>query len=260
MGATNHGGHPPTEFEEEELASTPPSNAALLQEVDEAVRRDTLESVWKRYGRWIVVAVIAALLAFGGLLFWQNQQRAAAGEDAEKLVEALKKGPSDAAGAAKILTDLEQNGGDAYRAAARLQQANVKLTAGDGKGAAALLAQIVADDGVDQALRDHALIRQTAIEFDTLKPELVVARMQPIIDRKDPVSGWFPSAAELAAAAHYRAGQLKEAGALYGRIARMEDAPPSLVSRAKQMAGMLGVDAVTETPATTIKKTEAKGG
>jgi hypothetical protein len=74
------------------------------------------------------------------------------------------------------------------------------------------------------------------------------------------VSGWFPSAAELAAAAHYRAGQLKEAGALYGRIARTADAPPSLVSRAKQMAGMLGVDAVSDTAEKSEKKTETKGG
>jgi hypothetical protein len=242
------------------LASTPPSNAALLQEVDEAVRRAELASVWTRYGRWIVAAVVGALLAFGGFLFWQSQQNVAAGADGEKLIEALKTAPTDAAGAAKILTDLEKNGGSAYRAAALLEQANAKLAGGDSKAAAALLARIAADDSVDQSLRDHALIRQTAVEFDTLKPELVVARMQPIISRTDPVSGWFPSAAELAAAAHYRAGKYKEAGSLYARIARMEDAPPSLVSRAKQMAGMLGVDAVTETRKKDETTTETKGG
>ena len=42
------------------------NNAALLQEVDEAVRKDRLDTIMQRFGRWIVAAVIAALLAFGG--------------------------------------------------------------------------------------------------------------------------------------------------------------------------------------------------
>lgn len=238
------------------MASTPPSNTALLQEVDEAVRRAELESVWKRYGRLIVVAVVAGLLLFGGFLYWQQREREAAGTNGEAMIAALKTAPTDV----KALDALATSGSDTYRATALIEQANRKLAVGDKPGAAALLGRVTADDGVDQALRDMALIRQTAIEFDTLKSELIVARMQPIIARTDPVSAWFPSAAELAAAAHYRAGQFKESGALYARIAQMKDAPPSLVSRAKQMAGMLGVDAISETTATDARKTEAKGG
>ncbi len=91
-----------------------------------------------------------------------------------------------------------------------------------------------------------ALIRQTALEFDTLKPEVVIARMKPLVDAKDPASSWFPSAAELSAVAHYQLGQYKQAGELHGRIADAPDIPKSLQSRAVQMAGMLGVDAVKD--------------
>ena len=41
------------------------NNAALLQEVDEAVRKDRLDTIMQRFGRWIVAGVIAALLLFG---------------------------------------------------------------------------------------------------------------------------------------------------------------------------------------------------
>lgn len=127
-----------------------------------------------------------------------------------------------------------------------MQEANIKAQTGDLKAAAALMAKVAADTKLDQALRDLALIRQTAFEYDTLKPEAVIARMKPMVDAKDPASSWFASAAELSATAHYQLGQFDQAGALYGRIAKAPGVAKSLQSRAVQMAGMLGVDAVAD--------------
>src|SRR3546814_8767173 len=115
----------------------------------------------------------------------------------------------------------------------------MKAQTGDMKAAAALMAKVAGDTSVDRSLRDLALVRQTAFEYDTLKPEAVIARMKPLVDAKDPASSWFPSAAELSAIAHYQLGQFDRAGALYGRIATLPDIPKSLQSRSVQMAGML---------------------
>lgn len=241
------------------MATRPPANAALLQEVDEAVRKEELDAIARRYGRWIIAAVVAALLGFGGYLLWQDRQSAAAGEQSEKLVAAfakLKAGQTKATEAA--LAGLKADGAPAYRATAVIQLANMKAEQGDIKGAAAMLAALAADDSADPALRDLALIRQTAIEFDTLRPEMVIARMAPILSQTDPVSAFFPSAAELTALAHYAAGRYKEAGALFARIAQTKDVPPQLQSRAVQMAGMLGVDAVEDRADTAAKKDQTK--
>ncbi len=229
------------------MALSPTNNAALLQEVDEAVRKDRLDSIWRHYGRWIVAAVVAALLAFGGYLFWQHRQGEARGERAEALVDALDKANTNQPRAATAALEKIAAGDDAaYRAVALIQQANMKAKAGDMKAAAALVAKVAGDASLDPALRDMALVRQTAFELDTLKPEAVIARMKPLVDAKDPASPWFASAAELSAIAHYRLGQYDKAGALYGRIAKLPDIPKSLQSRSVQMAGMLGVDAVAD--------------
>lgn len=229
------------------MATRPPANAALLQEVDDAVRKDELDQFARRYGRWLVALVVAGLLAFGGYLFWQSRQAAAAGEKGEALITAFDKlKGGDNKGAVAALTAIKTDGTPAYRAAATIQLANLRAEQGDRKGAAALLAGLAGDDTVDQSLRDMALIRQTALEFDTLKPELVIARLAPIVGRTDPVSAWYPSAAELTAIAHYQAGRFDQAGALYAKIAKIKDIPPALQSRTIQMAGMLGVDAVED--------------
>ena len=54
------------------LASTPPDNEAFLREVDDELRRDELQSFWKRWGRWLVGGIIAALALFAAYLWWQN--------------------------------------------------------------------------------------------------------------------------------------------------------------------------------------------
>jgi hypothetical protein len=229
------------------LALSPTNNAALLQEVDEAVRKDEMMAFMNRYGRWVAGGVLAALLAFGGYLYWDHHQENVAGEQAERFTAAIDKlAAGQTAAGDKELKAIAADGSPAYRAAALIEQANLAASTGKLADAAKLLGQVAADSKVDQSLRDLALIRQTAVEFDTLKPEAVIARMQPIVGQNDPQSSWFASAAELTAVAHYQLGQMDKAGALFGQIAKLKDVAPSLKSRAVQMAGMLGVDAVED--------------
>ena len=156
------------------MALSPTNNAAFLQEVDEAVRKDQLSSIMQRYGRWIVGAAIAALLAFGGYLYWEHRQTVARGEKAEQLLAAFDKAAAQPTAATADLKTLAGEGNAAYRAAALIEQSNMKAKAGDLKGAAALLAQVAGDAKLDQSMRDMALVRQTALEFDTMKPEAVI--------------------------------------------------------------------------------------
>lgn len=236
------------------MALSPTNDAALLQEVDEAVRNDRLDTIMQRYGRWILGGAVAALLAFGGYLYWGHRQEIGRGEKAEELLAAFDKVKAGQPTAATAeLKALEGEGNSAYRAAALIEQSNLKAQGGDMKAAAALMAKVAADTKVDQSLRDMALIRQTALEFDTLKPEVVISRLKPIVDARDPASSWFPSAAELSAAAYYQQGQYDQAGKLYGRIAKLPGVSKSLQSRAVQMAGMLGVDAVADRAAESLK-------
>ena len=67
--------------------------------------------------------------------------------------------------------------------------------------------------------------------------------MQIILTQDVPNLG---SAGELVAMAHLEAGNRAEAGAMFAAIAKDEDLPETLRSRARQMAGLMGVDAVVD--------------
>lgn len=226
------------------MALSPQSNEAFMREVDEELRKDQALHVWQNYGRWIIVAVVAGLIAFGGWLYWQSHSDGRRGEEGEKLKAAFKALSENKGQEAEApLKELAGSSSSGFSAAARFAQADALLAKNDLKGGAAILAAIAADGGVPQEFRDLALIRQTAAEYDSLKPDQVVARLGSLAVKDSP---WFGSAGEMVAIAQLRLGKRAEAGKLYGEISKTDGVPRAIRTRALQMAGVLGVDAVVD--------------
>ncbi|WP_174285793.1 tetratricopeptide repeat protein [Sphingomonas bacterium] len=234
------------------MAITPHSNEAFLREVDEELRRDQLAGFWTRWGRWVVVAIVAALAIFGGVLYWQHHQEAAAGVEGEKLQEAF-----DLLGAGKFpdaqakLAPIAQSSRPGYRALAIFSQADIALQKNDLKRAATLFATVASDTAQADAFRNLALVRQTSAEYDMLKPQVVIDRLRPLAVPGNP---WFGSAGEMMAIADLRTGRRDLAGALFGQIARDDAVPQTIRQRAVQMAGLLGVDASAAIAAPTLNQ------
>jgi hypothetical protein len=218
------------------------SDEAFLREVDDAVRASDLTGFWKRYGRWLVVLLVAGLLAFGGWIIYQQRVQAAADAQSESFVDAMDKlrAGDEKGGRAKLatLTKADQPG---YRAMAQLVEANLLGEDGETKKAVAIYAKVAKDESLPQTFRDLALIRQTSAEFDTLATQTVIDRLKPLATPGNP---WFGSAGELTALAYMKMGKDNLAGPIFAQIAKQEGVPQSLRSRAQQMAGALGVDAV----------------
>lgn len=224
------------------MALSPQSNEAFLREVDEELRKDQALHVWQNYGRWIIGAVVAGLIAFAGWLYWQSHSDGRRGEEGEKLKAAVKALNENKAQEAEApLKELAASSSAGFSATARFAQADTLLAKNDLKGGAAILAAIAADTGVPQEFRDLALIRQTAAEYDSLKPDQVVSRLGSIAVKDNP---WFGSAGEMVAIAQVRMGKRAEAGKLYAEISKTNGVPQPIRTRALQMAGVLGVDAV----------------
>ena len=218
------------------------SDEAFLREVDDAVRASDLTNFWTRYGRWLLALLVAGLLAFGGWIIYQNRVQATADLQSEEFVDAMDKlrAGDEKGGRAKLaaLTKADQPG---YRAMAQLVEANMLGEDGETKKATALYAKVAGDSSLPQTFRDLALIRQTSAEFDGLPAQTVVDRLKPLAK---PGNAWFGSAGEMTAIAYMKMGKDNLAGPIFAQISKQEGVPQSLRSRAQQMAGALGVDAV----------------
>ena len=91
-------------------------------------------------------------------------------------------------------------------------------------------------------------MRLVSLEFDSIKPEAVIARLEPLAKPGNP---WFGSAGELTAMAMLKQGRKAEAGRLFAAIAADTQVPDTIRSRVVQIAGTLGVDATASLPGLT---------
>jgi hypothetical protein len=213
------------------------SDETFVPEVDEELQRDQLIGFWKQWGRWLVGGVVAAMLAWGGWLYWTHQKTEAAGVEGEKLtgvIENLSANKVDATTA--DLAALAKSDAKGYRAAAMMTQAVVALTKKDTKFAIATYGKVAADTSLSQPWRDLALVRQTIVEFDTIKPETVVSRLKPLAI---PGNAWFGTAGELTALAYAKMGKNDLASKMFAEIAKDQTVPESIQSRAEAMASSL---------------------
>tara|TARA_Y100001968_G_scaffold302750_1_gene316323 strand:+ start:45 stop:869 length:825 start_codon:yes stop_codon:yes gene_type:complete len=235
---------PKTELsrEEKRAKADAAEQEALMREVDDAVRQGDLESFMGTYGKALLAVVVLGLAAFGGYLYWHNQQEAEIERSSEQLVtvmDQLDAGNIDAT--AGRLEDFEGTGTPAV--SAKMLAAGIAVEQGDSEKAGKLFGEVANDAAAPQALRDLATVRRTATLFDSMKPEDVIAAVKPLAVPGEP---FFASAGELLAHAYLAQDKRSEAGALFAQISRDENTPESARARMLNMAGILGVDAVDD--------------
>ena len=218
---------------------------AFVREVDENLRRDQAEQFFKKNAPLIVGAVLLLLAAIAGFLYWQNRQAEAAARDSEALVAAMEALGNRQPGAAARLDPLLDSSSEGIAAQAALTKAAALLMKGDKSGAIALYRTLAEDGDQAQPIRDLATVRLTALEFDSIEPAAVVARLEPLAK---PDSAWFGSAGEMTGMALIKQNKNKEAGRLFAAIAANKTVPVSIRTRAVQIAGTLGVDASAAIP------------
>lgn len=221
------------------MAVTPgDTDEAFLREVDEGVRADQFADFWKRWGSAIIGAVVLFLAVLGGWLWWQGEQVRRAGVAGEQFTEALAKADVGDAKAPATFAEMARTAPGGYRTLAVMEQAASAAAAGDAAKASRLYDSVANDTSVDDPLRNAALLRSVRINFDTLPPAQIIARLKPLAVPGDP---WFAIAAEMTALAQIKAGQIDAAKIMLTAIIRDPAAPPTLKNRVQQLALSLGV-------------------
>ena len=216
----------------------------FLREVDDALREDQLFSALRNWGKPVGAAVAAGLLGLAGWLWYDNHRASVAGEQGETFTKAL-----DQVEAGRVQTGAEtaaalaKDSNPGYRAAAQMLQAGIAAQTNKADDAAKQFAALAADANAPQAYRDLATIREISLHFDKLPPQQVIDRLKPLAVPGNP---WFGSAGELVGVAYMKQGHNDLAGPLFAAIAKDKAVPDSLRRRARQLAGLLGVDAVDD--------------
>ena len=228
------------------MALPPDTAESFVREVDENLRRDQMAARAKRFAGVAIAAVVLFLIAVAAYLYWQDRQRKQAEAATEQLTLTLQDvGANKMAAAPAQLDALRQADSEGVTALAGLSRAALALQQGNRKLAAATYAEIAANEELAKPFRDLALVRGTALDYDTIKPDEVIARLQPLAVPGQP---FFGSAGEMVGMALIAKGQKPAAAQLFAKMAADPAVPDTLRTRAVQVAGTLGFDASASLP------------
>ena len=184
------------------------SEETIFREVDDELRRDRLNSVWRRYGALIIGGAVAVVLIVAGNEGWNWWQSSNATRSSDQFYAALDaENGGDLAGAQKALDQVIADGSGQYPVLARFKQAS--LLARQGKQPEALAAyDALANAQGNTRLRSLALLFAAGLLVDKGDVPGVKQRVEGLLAPNDPLHN---SAREVLGLAQYKSGDLNGA-------------------------------------------------
>jgi hypothetical protein len=207
----------------------------IFHEVEEDVRRERFEKLWKQYGDYAIAALAVIIIAIAGFKFWQRyetQQRlnASSAFFAAQQVAASGNGPA----AAAAFASMAKAAPGGYAAVGQLAEADALYAAGNRSDALALYRKMAETNS--SPLAAVARIRAAWATVDTAPRSEIATLLAPLTDQS---SAWRFTAGEILAYADYRAGAYAQAQREFAAIAADKNASDTVRGRTKAMADFM---------------------
>ena len=203
----------------------------FFQEVEEDVRLERLEKLWKKYQNHLIGGVTAFVIIMGGGLYWNHWQEEKKETLSQKYSEALVKlqeGNKHLSMA--LLDDLKNEKG--YGSLAMLMKASFlgreKKTLPE---ALKIYEEISKNSSYEKKIRTLASLTKAYVEVDSGDPSILRKELESLSNPDNP---WQAMAVELQAALEHKSGNLEKAKELYQQLA--DDAGASQSMRVRALA------------------------
>lgn len=209
----------------------------FIKEVEQEIRADRYEELWKKYGKWLIAALVLVVLGTAAFVAWRNyryEQNANQGAELIGALNLLDRG--DSTGAAAALSHLGKNGTPSYAALAELHEAQAQYALGKTSQALGIYSSIAENKNYEPIFRDLAILLSGYIWIGLENPELLQTRLQPIMAKENP---WRFGAMELIALSQMNAKNYAKAREILTPLSQDDAAPTGIKKRAGELLSTL---------------------
>ncbi|MGJ8529886.1 tetratricopeptide repeat protein [Maritalea sp.] len=218
----------------------------VFREVDEELRNERMNKLWRRFGPYVIGVAAFIILLVAGNEAWRWWQTSSANQGADQFtaaIQSVESGDLDAGQAA--LGDVVETGSGQYPILAKFRLAALLAEEGKTNEAVAAYDELVTTSS-DTRLRELASIFAAYLLIDAGDPAAVTQRVGEMQVDSHPMRN---AAREAIGLAHYKAGNFVEARLLFDTIAADPLTPRDLGLRVSLYLGQLtaqGIGSTTE--------------
>ncbi len=210
---------------------------SFIQEVSEEVRRDAMFSAWRKYGPFVIAAVVIAVVGAAGKGWWDSSIATQKGELGGTMIAADV--IEDPAEQATAFADVAASGEYGYPVLARIRQAAALAQAGELDAAVEAYEMVNASADADIRFRDLAELRILMLRSGTMPAPEMLARISPLTEEG---SAWRAPALEFEAAAFLRNDEPSRAVESLRELLDLPNVLPTIAGRAQEL-----IDAISAT-------------
>ena len=203
---------------------------ALIREVDEDLKRDQFDKLWKAYGNYIVAGAVALVLGVAGNEAWNHWKTGQAQAESASYLAASQQASrsKDMSG----LDDLAKNGKTVYASLASFQKAGHLTFSQDLTNAVLAYQAAAASKEMGPLYQSAARLHALMLEIDSGEPARLESELAPLAAANEP---WRHSSLELQALLALRTGNNDKAKDILAVLADDATAPQGLRARAAEL-------------------------
>ena len=206
----------------------------IFREVEEEVRRERLEKLWKQYGDYIIAALAVVVIGVSGFILWQRYQENRRQQASAQYDAAVQLAAANPQAAIQKFEYLAKNAPSGYATLARFAEADTYLVLGNNDKAVAIFESL--GNGDNELIGKAARLRAAWAIVDTAPRKTLENLLAPL---NDPASSWRFMAQEVLAYADYRTGDFPAARREYESLMNNAAAPATLRARSRGMAALI---------------------
>jgi hypothetical protein len=220
----------------------------LIHDVENSMRQERAERLWREYGPYILMGVVLAVLFTGGMAAYRSWNQSVDERNTSAMLQAMDD-PDQAAALDKVLPGLRPG----QKLVAQFSIAGLDLHNGKEEDALKTYNAIAADAKLPQLWRDLATWLGVRLDWslhkDKTKAQGLIDRLQPLV--ADTGNGWTwearLTAAEITA---HGLGQYGQAQDMLAPILTDDsNAPDSLKQKARALNHLYGLEQTNPPPA-----------
>ncbi|WP_374763834.1 tetratricopeptide repeat protein [Yunchengibacter salinarum] len=213
-----------------------------FQEVDEALRRERMKSLWQRFGKYIIALAIGVVLLVAGREGWQAYEQSQAEAHSGAFAAALERAREDGADPVAVWRDAlagaEGELGATYGALARLRMAAAALDAGDVDSALSAYDLLIREGGPDRIIDDLArLLSGMVMVQEGRDLDAARKRFSTVAQGGRP---WHHSGLEQLALLDLQQADMASARQRLESLVADDETPASIRQRAEDMEKLIG--------------------
>lgn len=208
----------------------------LFEEVEENLRRDQLQTIWKKYGALFIAAAAALVLGVGGFGLYRGWHESRSKDASQDFVDLQALAATDPQAAEPKLAAFAKSAPGGYKALAEMERASVLQAQGDLPGAI-LAFDNAAKLASEKAVKQSAQLRAAYIAAESEPFAALEARVKPLIEGGG-AFGYLGR--ELLAVEAFEADKPERARTEFDYLATAFDAPQGVRERAQRFMAVLG--------------------